>query len=327
MHRLAVRLFSLLILSSLVTEVSTVGQVVESLPPLQPLPIELPGEDPKEIDVKEAPDGAKTFLKTLLMQSLPQDYEKSKGWGDQRKRWDGLHIKADGLRIKTKRRWKLANHGTWKKYTVTMVDPDEHLTVRIVNLREAGLGKVGFDLELGAKLHILGRLQEWNRGVRLVSLSAEAVADVDVKIGMQITTSLNPAKFPPDVIVKPVAESASVQMRDLELLRLSNATGPIVRELGDALEDAAQRKIAEQNDKLVEKLNKEFEKKKDDLRLSLSDLVKNKWLGLKPKSKTKSKSKSDGKDAKKSTQPKPESPLKIEDDSADSPDEDGSPNA
>jgi hypothetical protein len=55
--------------------------------------------------------------------------------------------------------------------------------------------------------------------------------------------------------------------------------------LGDALEHIVHKKIADENEKLVEKLNKAFEKKEDDLRLSLSDLVKNKWLGLKPKSK------------------------------------------
>ncbi len=283
--RMKILFFTLRLFLFVAAPLVTMGQVVDALPEAQPFAIELPDSDPKEIDVKNAPDGAKSFLKTMLMQTLPQDYKKSKGWGDTRKRWDGLHIKSDGFKIRTKRRWKEVNHGTWKKYRVTMVDPDEHLTVRIVNLREVGLGKVGFDLELGAKLHVLGRLQEWNRGVRLVSMSAEAEADVSVNIGMFISTSLNPKKFPPDVIIKPQAENAKVAMASFELKRLSNASGPVVRELGDALEHIVHKKIADENEKLVEKLNKAFEKKEDDLRLSLSDLVKNKWLGLKPKSK------------------------------------------
>lgn len=262
----------------------SIAQDAGGFPEVQPLEIELPAEVIPEINVSQAPESAKSLLKALLSQALPQDYEKTKGWGATRKRWDGLQVRTDGLKIRTKRRWKNVNHGTWKKYRLEMVDPEEHLVVRIFNLREMGLGKIAFNLKMGAKLNVQGRLQEWNNGVRLVSMSAEAVADVELQIGLQVSTSMNPAKFPPDVIVKPRAESANVSMTSFQLKRLSQADGSIVRELGEAIEHVVQDKIKNENAKLTEKINRQFEMKQDDLRLSLHDLVKNQWLGLKPKS-------------------------------------------
>ena len=233
--------------------------------PGKPLDLELPKEDPGQVELDEAPPAAKTFLTTLLLEALPHEYEDTKRWGHQRKRWDGVHIKMKGLRLKTKRKWKEVNHGTWKKYSVSLVDPDEHLDVRVVNMKRIKAGKVGFDLMLGAKLDLYGRFQEWNNGLRLVSLSTECTADVVVKVGMEVSTKLDASKFPPDVIVTPEVQSADIDLQSFDLHRISRADGPVVRELGDALEKVVRKKLVENEDKLVAKMNRQIEKKKDCL--------------------------------------------------------------
>ena len=249
------------------------------------LEFELPKEDPGEVDLDEAPPAARTFLTTLVLEALPREYEDTKRWGGKRKRWDGVHIKMKGLRLNTKRKWKEVNHGTWKMYRVSLVDPDEHLDVRVVNMKRIKAGRIGFDLMLGAKLDLYGRLQEWNNGLRLVSMSTEATADVVVKVAMEVATKLDATKFPPDVIVTPEVLSADIDLQSFDLHRISRANGPVVRELGDALEKVVRKKLVEKEEKLVTKMNRQIEKKKDDMRLSLHDMVKHKWLGLKPKKK------------------------------------------
>ena len=108
------------------------------------------------------------------------------------------------------------------------------------------------------------------------------MADLQLTLGMQVSTRLDPTKFPPDVILEPTAESAVAQLVQFKLQRISRADGPVVRELGDGLEKILRKTLVEKNKKLVEKVNRQFEKKSDDLRLSVSDLVKHKWLGIEP---------------------------------------------
>ncbi len=74
-----------------------------------------------------------------------------------------------------------------------------------------------------------------------------------------------------------------MRLSQLKLHRISKASGPVVRELGDALEKVARRELADRNEKLVLKMNQQIDKRKDELRLSLSDFVKNKWLGIQPR--------------------------------------------
>lgn len=219
----------------------------------------------------------------LVRNLLPEEYVDDRKWGGTRKRWDGLKVRREGLEIHTKRRWKEVNHGTWKKYRVSLVDPDEYLQLQIVDVQRLGAGKCRWDLHLESRLDLYGRIQEWNNGIRLASLSAEARADVKMDVVVEVTTSLDPTRFPPDVIIRPQVVAAKVRLADLKLRRISKAHGPIVHELGDALEKVARRQLAEKNEKLVAKVNRQIAKHEDDLRLSLSDMVKHKWLGIRPK--------------------------------------------
>lgn len=258
------------------------GQAPNSRAQLQTLPWNPTAPSTDTFRVQDAPEGSRTFLTNLVLDNLPDDFEDTKKWGHTRERWDGLKVRMDGLKLRTKRRRKEVNHGIWKRYKITLIEPEERLLVKITNWQQRGIGTVAFDLNLAARLNLVGRRQKWNNGVRVYSVTAEAIADVRLTIGMQVSTRLDTSKFPPDVILEPLAESATAQLGQFKLQRISRADGPVVRELGDGLEKILRKKLAEKNDKLVEKVNRQFEKKADDLRLSVSDVVKHKWLGIDP---------------------------------------------
>jgi len=218
-------------------------------------------------------------LTEVALAAIPDEYEDDRKWGGTKKVWDGLHMRMEGLELKTKRRWKEANHGTWKKYKVTMVDPDRNLRTEISQLRQLGPGRIAFQLGMAAKVHAFARLEEWRRGIRLISISADADADVELDVAFEMTTALDAAKMPPDLVLKPVATAADLRLKQFKLKRVSKANGPIIRELGDGLEDILRRRLAHRRQELTEKINKAIAKNSDDLRLSIHDLVKDQWLG------------------------------------------------
>ena len=226
-----------------------------------------------------APLPAQTLLRDLAVAAIPTDFEEDKDWDRRKEVWDGLHVRMDGLKVRTKRKWKEAKHGTWKRYRVNLIDPEENLRVRITNLKEIRTGVAAFDLQMAAKLDLQARLQQWQRDVRLLSVTAEAVADVDLNLGMEMSTSLDTKHFPPDIRLHPVATAAELRLVQFKLRRLGHADGPIIRELGDGLEDVLRRQLEKKRPQLVQKVNRAMKKNDDKLVLSIQEVWQNHFSG------------------------------------------------
>ncbi|MCA9266016.1 MAG: hypothetical protein KDA60_19280 [Planctomycetales bacterium] len=230
--------------------------------------------------IDETPRGMQPLLMHILLENIPHDYDNTKKWGGTREVWSGVNVRLDDWQIKTKRRKKEVNHGTWKRYQIELVDPAKNVHLRVANVREdPETRKVAFDMRLAAKLDVYGRVQEWNRGVRLISLSADATADVELEMTCLMATWLDITHIPPDLVLAPEIQQARLQLKDFKLHRLSKADGPVVHELSHSVEKILRKNLAEKNDKLAAKMNRQIDKHADDLRISVSELVKNKLFG------------------------------------------------
>ena len=78
------------------------------------------------------------------------------------------------------------NHGVWKKYRITVVDPDKDLVVNVTNLRTIELGRIGLTLSVNAKLHGWARAKVYDRGIHVIALEAEADTSVQLLIDAEI---------------------------------------------------------------------------------------------------------------------------------------------
>jgi hypothetical protein len=220
----------------------------------------------------EASGGADALVRSILLATLPREYENTKHWGQTQRRWDGLHVSFDGLRIKTKRRWKDVNHGTWTRYKATLIDPEHQLTIRSNGLRSTDQQRAAFDVTVHARMQLTGRLSEWVQGVQLYSFSAEADATVRLAMTCEAGLKFDTTKFPPDVLIEPRVTAAQLDLLQFNLHRISDADGPLVRKLGDELQGVLQDEINDRRSQLVVKINRAIAKRDDSLRLPLPDL-------------------------------------------------------
>ena len=229
---------------------------------------------------KDAPEWVQSMVQRIVRESVPDKYVRDKDWGMTDRRWDGLKVRREGLRISTKRRWKEVNHGTWRRYEISQVDPEKNLLLRIENVHDAGDGRVGFEVSLSTKVRAFGRMSKWSKGVRLYSISAEADADVRLRIWCQVGIGFDLRKLPPDVLLMPEVTRADLDVPSFQLTRVSKLDGPLVRQLGKSLRGVLRDKLEEKRDKLPEKINRQIRKNADRMRFSLSDLATNKWHAL-----------------------------------------------
>jgi hypothetical protein len=116
--------------------------------------------------------------------------------------------------------------------------------------------------------------------VQLYSLSAEADARVKLWAKAEVATHMDLTRFPPDVSLDPQITAAKLEIPDFRMRRIGELHGPLVRALSYATREALEDKLAEDNEKLVAKLNRAIDKQEKKLKLSLADIMKSKWSGL-----------------------------------------------
>lgn len=242
-----------------------------------PMPVTVPQIDRIRIPYAETPAEMQDLVRQIVLSELPHDYEDNRRWGMTKEVAVGLHVHRDGWHIKTKRRRATVNHGTWRRYRVTLIEPHRHLRLQMNQLRESSPGTARFNMEIGARLHAFARQAEWRRGVQFYSLSADADADVTIQLECETSLHLDTAKFPPDVILKPKILDARILLHEYQLQRLSKIDGPLAEEIGEAMRGVVLRKIEEKQPRLVEKINRQIDKNQDKLRLSLSNSLSTRW--------------------------------------------------
>jgi len=220
------------------------------------------------------------WITDIVRQQLPESYEKRKNWGHTARSFDGVSIKIEDGRIKTHRKYEQKNDGEWQLYRVKLKDPEEKFDIQIANIRKLPNGKVGLEVTAVATLDVFGRQSLWQHGVQLYSLSAEATARVRLWANVEIATHFDPSRFPPDISLSPEITAARLEIPDFRMRRIGEFHGPVVRSLSHATREALEDKLKEDNQKIVDKLNRAIDKQEKKLKLSLADVLKSKWNGL-----------------------------------------------
>lgn len=218
------------------------------------------------------PEEFQEFVTAIVREQLPDHYEKTRNWGQTTRIWAGWKLERDGLRLETRRRYRDVNDGPWQKYRIEVIHPEKHFHVTLSNIRQAE-NKILGDVSVEARLHAFGRHSQWERGVQLISVSADATARVRLQAQVELTTGIDAAKFPPDLLLSPRVTAANLEILDFRLDRVSDFDGPLVKSLSSTVREILEEKLAEKRHKLVEKMNKSLAKRRDKFRLSASEWI------------------------------------------------------
>jgi len=232
---------------------------------------------PARADEADGPTRFDALVTRIVLDNIPREIVEDDDWGKTDRVWDGVRIWWEGTRLETKRRWKTVNQGTWELYRVRLIDPEQRFQVQVDNLRALENGRVGFDAQVDAALDVFGRISQWQRDVQLFSLSANATAVVRLRVSCSLAMKLDPTRLPPDVLLDPEVTSADLQLVRFELRRISQLNGPLVRELSSGVREIVEDEIADRRGQIVKKVNRQIDKHRDDLRLSLHDLLASQW--------------------------------------------------
>lgn len=204
---------------------------------------------------------ATLFVKGMVILLLPETYTDDDDWGRQKKIQSGLNVDVDGLKVRTSRRWKNVNHGTWQRVDATLVDPRQHfdLAISILPKQERGISR--YRIRAKVRIRANARQQQWSYGAKLYSVSADVVTDVSVTADIQFRSQLVKTDGESKLRVLPHIETMTAKLESFSLRRLSHAKGAFVREFGKVVEAMVKQAIDRKNRKLAAKTNSKIQKK------------------------------------------------------------------
>lgn len=220
------------------------------------------------------------FLEQVVRDQLKTEYVDDDDWGKTRRVTVGYQLKGKPFEWDLKKRTKEVNDGLWEKYKVRLIDPDENLHLRLSKLEMAD-GRLVFELALSARLAGDARLERWRQGIKMLNAHVEADGTIDVtlsgSVGIRLVKSDGTL---PAVAIEPVLTDVDIKLRKFDLKRVSKLDGGAAHELGDSLKETIQNELNRRESKIVAKLNKSIEKRKDRLVLSADEFARTGWAKL-----------------------------------------------
>jgi hypothetical protein len=203
----------------------------------------------------------------LIAETVPREFDGQKDWGETKTITSGLHSEGNFFKFDIHRQTKEVNDGVWKKYRVTLIEPEKNLVIRIDDMHRLESGKYALTLFVAAKVHGWAQAVVYERGVHIISLDVEGDTSirlwVDAEVGVETVES---STFIPGLQLQPVVTDARLKFDDFKLNRISEVHGKIANELGDLLRKEMQKKLS--GPKLVDRFNHALQKHPERLRLS-----------------------------------------------------------
>ena len=226
-----------------------------------------PDEAAPQPNCAELAPEALEFIRGIVLLLLPPKFDDDDGWGDETRMQSGVNVRFDDGKLKTSRRWKNVNHGSWTQASGTLIDPVHTFQLKAARLDDPDKDTQQYDVRVATRLRVTGRQQQWSYGLMLWSISADAVADVSLHVVFEVNTQIvktaegTRLRFTPKVI------HAVARLDSFDLRRISHAKGSVVQEFGDGLEKLIRLYVDRKNKDLAAKINKALDKQADHLEI------------------------------------------------------------
>ena len=249
-------LLALLLVSTSVTIACDKSVDTKSSSALSPVP------ESNRLQPVPLTDETTALLHSMIMLLVPETYTDDEDWGTTQRIQSGLNVRLDAAQLRTSRRWKDVNHGTWKRAEIQLLDPQENFDLQVALLPTDDRNSTRYEVEASARLKVRARQQHWINGVRLYSVTGDATADVLLRAVITIKRSIVSGETDDRRLrILPHIESVSLYIVGFRLNRVGHVGGAIVREFGRSLKGTLNQALSLNRNRMAAKINAKIAKK------------------------------------------------------------------
>jgi hypothetical protein len=217
-----------------------------------------PAPPAEQDELGDPPPTLSELLTMLIREAVEERYEKLDDWGATVRRWDGLHVRG----LKTSRRWKDVNHGFWRRYSASLLAPEETLRLHVETQAVEGESPFRLLVWLQARARCETTFATWVYGVK--GLNGTVVADADLEVQLQIRLDRRPVapweQLLPWRGLHPNVEQVRLKLRDLDVRKVGLLGGEAAQLIGEGSQLAVAKLVETQERSLQRRLQKRFDR-------------------------------------------------------------------
>ena len=76
-----------------------------------------------------------SWIRWVALDNLPPVYEDNRKWGRTEEVYNGFRFRREGLKLETYTKYRTVKQGTWSRYFIEFVDPEQKLEISVDNIR------------------------------------------------------------------------------------------------------------------------------------------------------------------------------------------------
>ena len=226
-----------------------------------------------------SPERVASFQRALektVYTALPTPlYEGSDHWGDTKKSVNGL--KWSG---KPELQYGDKNHGTWRKYRVTLDQPaPKHLRLRLNNVQSTGNNSLKFQIKVDADVEFDIHQQNWQAGIKLFDGTVKGRTTVKLMLSCESKLSIEPGvSLLPAIKYRLHVNDAKAGYDNLVFTHVPGLGGSAAKVVGNWTIDALTQMKPSLERKMIDKLTEKLKKAADtkEIQVSLSGIERKK---------------------------------------------------
>jgi hypothetical protein len=241
-------------------------------------PLSAQTEDAKQRDYTEF----SKMIHKMVIKDLPKEIEDKSGWGQMAPLTEKLlfpRIPRVKIRVGDKEGFP---DGLWKKFKVRFPEPEKNIKINVKDFSKVDAKT--FRLAVDSEVVVVGdgEAQNWQKGLRLGQIDAQAGALVGLNMVFNIGVTFDTKKFPPDINIEPKMTELGIDLKEFNLRRVSNAVtgiaieGDTAKDIGNDLKDTLKSFIKSQEPDIKNRANEAIAKslKEGKGNISASALLK-----------------------------------------------------
>ncbi len=225
----------------------------------------------------ETADGASADLafswsdlaREIALHVVPENYRDDRHWGRQERVQSGVRVRTKGGQVRFESREQHVNHGFWRRFSMTLLNPEKTFQLEIRNLRQTPERSTRFDLFIQVRGRCETQFAVWTYGVKGLNGAVESDVTVQalVDCSFGIDAEFQEQSLFPVFVVRPEFHSIRLKLTDVDTRKIGLVGGWVAEELGNGTRKAFEDLLQTQEKPLLARIRKSVEKNNDRLRL------------------------------------------------------------
>jgi len=216
------------------------------------------------------------IAREVALNVIPANYRDDRHWNKTEKVASGVKVKTKGGQVRFEQREKKVDHGFWRRFSMSLLNPDRTLGIEIRNVRKTPDGGTRFDFFITVRARCETQFALWTWGVKGINGTVESDVTVQALLdcSFRVNPEFNDGSILPTFALQPEFHRLDLKLTDVDTRKIGLLGGWVAEELGNGTRKAFEDLLQSQEKPLLERIRKSVRKNQDRLRLDPSDAAK-----------------------------------------------------